>query len=743
MRRYFYTRTPPAMMVMQMLLLLWATPSLAALVAGPWLQAATQSQIVIMWESSDNLAGSVDYGLTTAYGTNVASTRVTVAAAADGTGTDTAAILHTVRLTGLAANTLYHYRVTSGATVGTDFTFRTHKASGTWRFVHMSDAHLWRLSYTKQTRDAIIAYAPDYIIMSGDLSDNATNTHYRTYIQESSTLFRHTVHYAVRGNHDDRTWSVFNHWFYNGQTGGTSWGNCFAADCENYYSFDIGPVHFVGIDANQRAIDYPAGAVDWITADLASSTAQWKIVFMKPDPAITWTESASTNAQFLMPLFVTGGVDLVMTGGNSLGFTNQVDGVWYQHAGMGHGGGNGFFGIEASAAALNITHYLKDGSANKTYQITAVPWGNLAPVAAVTATPTTGNFPLNVTFGSAGSTDSDGTIVSRAWTFGDGGTSTAASPSHTYAAAGTYNAVLTVTDDDGANDVAAVTITVTDPTPPPVEAATIEVLADADTYAWSANPTTNYGTDTGLLVRDPTGTAQDRLSYLRFDLAPIPPAITIESAVLHLYAVPGSSPLPVKVHAVTTPWSEMSLTWNFRPTPGALLGTMNVLSAGVYYQLDLTSHVQTLYTAGADLDLALLDDTSANLLVRFGSRNGATNRPKLVVTYATGEPEPPPPPDPPPGSFPPCATFDAYRGCTTVATAPQLNGYFRTEKLGQRWWFMTPGPWLSQPVSQRAQSQRRGRRRPGREDLRGSMRRPNMGISPPMRRSGPMPRWGN
>ena len=664
----------------------------ADIVSGPWLQAATTTQMVVMWESSDTAAGSVAYGLTASYGSSVTSTRVTVPATAPTTGTDVAVNLHTVRLTGLAANTLYHYRVTSGAATSVDFTFRTHKTSGTWRFVHMSDAHRFRLTYTKQTRDAIKAYNPDYIINAGDLTEDSLNLHFRDFMQQGATLFNTIVHYSVKGNHDDRTWTTFNSWLYNGQVGAASWGSCFTGDCENFYSFDIGPIHFVGIDDNQRQVDYPAGAVDWITSDLASSTAQWKIVFMKHNPAITWTESGSTNAQFLMPIFTTGGVDLVMTGGNSLGFTNQVNGVWYQHAGMGHGGGNGFFGIEVSAVALNITHYLMDGSANKTYQITATPSGNLAPVAAVSATPTTGNFPLNVTFNGTGSSDSDGTITSYAWTFGDGGTASIVSPSHTYAAAGIYNAVLTVTDDDGASDPAAITITVTDPTPPPVEDASVEIAAEADTYGWAANPTTNYGTDTGLLVRDPVGTAQDRISYIRFDLAPLPAAITIASAVLHLYAVPGSSALPVKVHAVTTPWEELSLTWNARPAPGALLGTMNVLSAGVYYQVDLTSHVQALYTAGTDLNLALLDDTSANLLVRFGSRNGATNHPKLVVTY-TGEEEeePPPPPDPPPGTFPPCPQYDVYRGCTTIVTAhPELNGYFRTEKIGNRWWIITP-----------------------------------------------------
>ncbi len=47
------------------------------------------------------------------------------------------------------------------------------------------------------------------------------------------------------------------------------------------------------------------------------------------------------------------------------------------------------------------------------------------------------------------STDSDGSIASRAWNFGDGGSSTAANPTHHFAAAGAYNVMLTVKDNDG------------------------------------------------------------------------------------------------------------------------------------------------------------------------------------------------------------------------------------------------------------------------------------------------------
>jgi PKD repeat protein len=59
---------------------------------------------------------------------------------------------------------------------------------------------------------------------------------------------------------------------------------------------------------------------------------------------------------------------------------------------------------------------------------------------------------LICSFDGSGSTDPDGTIDSYAWNFGDGATGSGATASHTYAAAGTYSAVLTVTDNRGGTD---------------------------------------------------------------------------------------------------------------------------------------------------------------------------------------------------------------------------------------------------------------------------------------------------
>ena len=58
------------------------------------------------------------------------------------------------------------------------------------------------------------------------------------------------------------------------------------------------------------------------------------------------------------------------------------------------------------------------------------------------------------------SRDSDGAIVARAWDFGDGKASTATSPTHVYAAPGTYDVVLTVSDDDGATDSRTQAVTI-------------------------------------------------------------------------------------------------------------------------------------------------------------------------------------------------------------------------------------------------------------------------------------------
>ena len=97
-----------------------------------------------------------------------------------------------------------------------------------------------------------------------------------------------------------------------------------------------------------------------------------------------------------------------------------------------------------------------DGGNIRRIQFTS---GNQAPNAVMQATPLSGAVPLTVTFSSVGSSDPDGDPITYSWNFGDGGTSTQANPICTYGRIGTFTAVLTVTDSNGAFSTARATIT--------------------------------------------------------------------------------------------------------------------------------------------------------------------------------------------------------------------------------------------------------------------------------------------
>jgi subtilisin family serine protease len=85
------------------------------------------------------------------------------------------------------------------------------------------------------------------------------------------------------------------------------------------------------------------------------------------------------------------------------------------------------------------------------------PPTNSAPIAGFSYT----TSDLTATFTDE-STDSDGSIASWTWDFGDESGSTDQSPSHAYASAGTYTVTLTVTDDDGATDSISQDVTVSE-----------------------------------------------------------------------------------------------------------------------------------------------------------------------------------------------------------------------------------------------------------------------------------------
>ena len=110
---------------------------------------------------------------------------------------------------------------------------------------------------------------------------------------------------------------------------------------------------------------------------------------------------------------------------------------------------------------------------------------NHVPEAQSSASETDGDEPLIVQFSSAGSNDPDGSPVTYLWDFGDGTTSTQASPSKTYTEPGRYSITLTVSD--GTLQAQAPPLTVQVGTPPE-----ITIAAPLEDALYSAGETISY-----------------------------------------------------------------------------------------------------------------------------------------------------------------------------------------------------------------------------------------------------------
>jgi len=112
---------------------------------------------------------------------------------------------------------------------------------------------------------------------------------------------------------------------------------------------------------------------------------------------------------------------------------------------------------------------------------------NLPPVASAGG-PYTGVEGVALSFSGSGSSSPQGKTLTYAWDFGDGTTAAVASPTHTYAAWGTYTVKLTVTDTGNLSNTATVQVIV----PNGRALASQMALAGAHVYMFAAG-TTGYG----------------------------------------------------------------------------------------------------------------------------------------------------------------------------------------------------------------------------------------------------------
>lgn len=179
---------------------------------------------------------------------------------------------------------------------------------------------------------------------------------------------------------------------------------------------------------------------------------------------LNWQDNSSNETAFIIERCAgTGCTNFAVIGNQPADATGYADGSWAP--------GTSRYRVRASNAGGYSAY------SNTAEEVVFVAWD--PPTAVVSALPLTGAAPLSVAFDGSRSSALGATIVSWAWSFGDGATGSGASVTHVYTAAGSYTATLTVTDSHGMSNSAATSINVT----PGALSAPVNVVATSTSRA--------------------------------------------------------------------------------------------------------------------------------------------------------------------------------------------------------------------------------------------------------------------
>ncbi len=255
----------------------WGAPRI---IAGPYLQAADEDSMTVMWITNKRCVGWVEYGRgqdpdNTVYGV-VDGLRI-----ADTT-------VHKVEIDGLEAGTSYNYRVSAkkiinlfpcnadfGDTVSSDvFTFSTaDPAAKSVSFLVFNDLHEKQGLITDLLKADNKAF--DFAVFNGDTFNHLDSQAQIAggFLDECSELFASEVPFVfVRGNHENR-----------GKLARKLHEYIDSVNDQYYYAFTHGPVRFLVLDAGECDPDdyyeysglvdfesYRKDVTKWLRAELDS-----------------------------------------------------------------------------------------------------------------------------------------------------------------------------------------------------------------------------------------------------------------------------------------------------------------------------------------------------------------------------------------------------------------------------------------------------------------------------------------
>jgi len=236
----------------------------------PYLQGAGTTTMNVCWHDSAKTGTKVEYGLD--------STMNLVTAGSNELISDPFR-WHTVKLTGLAPNTRYFYRVSSGNASSGIYSFKTLpdiSYTGKIRFILFSDTHdsdtasaskVLRAARTKITEiyGADIENHVNGIFHSGDLvvSGNSLGQYTTQYFQPFAALSSNISTMAVAGNHEGESPYFYKYMKLDDQS---AYPNSAALN-ERIWQMRVGNSVFIGLNTN--IIDqYGVAEANWLDSKL-------------------------------------------------------------------------------------------------------------------------------------------------------------------------------------------------------------------------------------------------------------------------------------------------------------------------------------------------------------------------------------------------------------------------------------------------------------------------------------------
>lgn len=328
---------------------------------GPYLQLATPTSMVIRWRTDTAERSVVSYG--------TARNALTSAAKAEGLATE-----HVVALLGLKPGTRYFY--TFGATPAAQMPAGSEAVaeatSGGNRLNSLTDwsevdgwavlgqavlspissfvtppaagisqpTRVWVVGdpgtkgrAQRAVRDAYYKFAGDrpadlWLLLGDNAYPNGTDDDYQKAIFEMyPKTLRTSPVWSTLGNHDGYSAnSVTQSGVYydvftlptRAQAGGVVSGT------EAYYSFDYANIHFVCLDSHDSDRSAGGAMMQWLKADLPSTSRDWIIAFFHHPTYTKGTHDSDRDKDSdgrmndmrgtFLPVLEAGGVDLVLTG---------------------------------------------------------------------------------------------------------------------------------------------------------------------------------------------------------------------------------------------------------------------------------------------------------------------------------------------------------------------------------------------------------------------------------------------